>query len=429
MARLIAVLSLVTVFASAADARLRSDYSLELGLEGRYHPQEPLDPQQEDSVVSLRAAPEAYWAWGKRRAHSVTFEGFGRVDSVDEERSHADVRELYYGWRGRSLELRVGVRRVFWGATESVHLVDIINQTDFVETPDGEDKLGQPMVNLAWVGDLGTVDFFVLPYFRERTFAGPEGRLRFHAPPPQAAICPGIGNCFVNAQRFNYDEPIYESADEETHLDYAVRWTKTLGSVDLGLSHFSGTARAPEFRFVPTAAPVPGPGAPLVSGELRPYYGLVDVSGLTATWVAGGLLAKLEATHTNRHGGNTFTSAAGGFEYTFVGVVGAWDAGLVMEYLWDERLSGSLDASPFNNDLFLATRLAGNDIAGTEILAGAVTDLDSQTVFANIEASRRFGPNWKGVLELRAFSNVADKDPLRSFQRDDYLSLELIRYF
>lgn len=429
MARLIAVATLLSLFASAADARLRSDYSLELGLEGRYHPQDALDPRQKDSVLSLRVEPEAYWAWGKRRAHSVTFEGFGRIDSADAERSHADLRELYYGWRGRALELRIGVRKVFWGATESVHLVDIINQTDFVENPDGEDKLGQPMINLAWVGDLGTVDFFALPNFRERTFPGTDGRLRFHPPPPQSAQCPGVGACVVSAQRFNYDEPIYESRDEETRLDFAVRWTKSFGGLDLGVSHFSGTARNPQFRFVPTAAPVAGPGAPLVAGELRPYYGLVDVSGLTATWVAGGTLLKLEATHTNRHGGETFASAAGGFEYTLVGVVGAWDAGLVMEYLWDERPAGSLDASPFNNDLFVATRLAGNDIAGTEILAGAVTDLDTQTVFANVEASRRFGPNWKGVMELRAFSHVANDDPLRSFQRDDYLSLELIRYF
>lgn len=417
MARLIAVLILVTVCAGAADARLRTDYSLELGLEGRYHPQQPLDPRQRDSVVSLRAAPEAYWAWGKRRAHSVTFEGFGRVDSADEERTHADVRELYYGWRGRSLELRVGVRRVFWGATESVHLVDIINQTDFVENPDGEDKLGQPMVNLAWVSDLGTVDFFALPYFRERTFPGTEGRLRFHA--PQGGI----------PTRFNYDDALYESDDEQSHLDFAVRWTKTLGAVDLGVSHFSGTARNPTFVPQPIFGAGPPPANPPTAVELRPYYEQVDVSGLTATWVAGGLLTKLEAIHYNRHGGDTYAAAAGGFEYTFVGVVGAWDAGLVMEYLWDERPNGSLDASPFNNDLFLATRLAGNDIAGTEILAGVVTDLDTQTVFGNVEASRRFGPNWKGVLELRAFSNVDERDPLRSFERDDYLSLELIRYF
>ncbi len=73
-------------------------------------------------------------------------------------------------------ETRVGVRRVFWGVTEFQHLVDIINQSDSVEDIDNEDKLGQPMINLSLVKDWGIVDFFVLPYFRERTFAGAEGR-------------------------------------------------------------------------------------------------------------------------------------------------------------------------------------------------------------------------------------------------------------
>ena len=50
-----------------------------------------------------------------------------------------------------------GVRRVFWGVAESNHLVDVINQTDAIENPDQEDKLGQPMLNLAYV------EYFCLP--------------------------------------------------------------------------------------------------------------------------------------------------------------------------------------------------------------------------------------------------------------------------
>jgi hypothetical protein len=50
--------------------------------------------------------------------------------------------------------------------------VDIINQTDLVENIDGEDKLGQPMVHFSYFGDWGVVDFFLLPYLRERTYPG-----------------------------------------------------------------------------------------------------------------------------------------------------------------------------------------------------------------------------------------------------------------
>lgn len=70
------------------------------------------------------------------------------------------------------------MRKEFWGVAEARHLVDIINQTDEVENFDREDKLGQPMINLALINNWGTLDFFLLTGFRDRTFPGREGRLR-----------------------------------------------------------------------------------------------------------------------------------------------------------------------------------------------------------------------------------------------------------
>lgn len=60
---------------------------------------------------------------------------------------------------GDGWEPRIGVDKVFWGVTESVHLVDIVDQTDLVENPDGEDKLSQPMVYLSLPRDRGMLDF------------------------------------------------------------------------------------------------------------------------------------------------------------------------------------------------------------------------------------------------------------------------------
>ena len=64
-----------------------------------------------------------------------------------------DIRELNYLLFGETWEVRLGVDKVFWGTTEFVHLVDIVNQTDLVEDVDGEDKLGQPTVNLSVPSD------------------------------------------------------------------------------------------------------------------------------------------------------------------------------------------------------------------------------------------------------------------------------------
>ena len=80
-------------------------------------------------------------------------------------RTHADLREAYFLLFGEigdgEWELRVGIDQVFWGVTESQHLVDIINQIDLVEHPNGETKLGQPMVNITYSSDWGIVEFFV----------------------------------------------------------------------------------------------------------------------------------------------------------------------------------------------------------------------------------------------------------------------------
>jgi len=147
------------------------EWSGNIAAEYRYFSDAPLSATQHDNYTSISIQPEWFHEWdgGKQ---SLTFTPFLRQDQHDDERSHSDIRELTWLKAADDWELRIGIRKIFWGVTESQHLVDIINQTDLVENTDGEDKLGQPMVNVALIRDWGTLDLFVLPYFRERTFAG-----------------------------------------------------------------------------------------------------------------------------------------------------------------------------------------------------------------------------------------------------------------
>ncbi len=116
------------------------------------------------------------------RGAACRFIPFYRYDANDAKRTRGDIRELYWQMDYRELSFKAGIDVVFWGVAESQHLVDIINQTDLVEDIDGEEKLGQPMVNLDYMTDLGTWQFYLLPYFRERTFPGEQGRLRTDPP-------------------------------------------------------------------------------------------------------------------------------------------------------------------------------------------------------------------------------------------------------
>ncbi len=233
---------------SAAGAGELSGY---VAVEERLFFEEPLDPRQFADNLSLAVEPQYHVEWDDRN-QELTFKPFARLDQHDAERTHVDIRELEWILARQAWELRVGVRKVFWGVTEAVHLVDIINQTDLVENPDGEDKLGQPMVNLALVRGWGTQDLFVLPWFRERTFPGIHGRLRNRLP-------------------VDTDQARYEEGAGRHEPDWALRWSHYIGNLDIGISHFSGTSRDPVFELGLNGA-----------GEtvLIPVYHHIDQTGL-----------------------------------------------------------------------------------------------------------------------------------------------------
>lgn len=392
----LAALPLCAMAFSAGAQAPKLKRSLDLTLEGTHYLEDAAYPEQRGSGVSLAAGAEIDYAFGDKA--TLRFVPFARWDQHDDERTHADIRELALRWRHGNIDVVAGISRVFWGTVESLHLVDIVNQTDLIEDPDTEDKLGQPMLSLGYSSRFGRLEALLLPYFRERTLPGVEGRLR--APLPYAR-----------------GDALYFSGAEERHVDGALRYSLSRGPLDLGIAHFSGTAREPGFVPTLTASGV----------ELTPFYDQIEQSSVDASVVAGGWLLKLEALRQNNHV-EPFAAAVGGFEYTFSGLFsGGQDFGVLAEYLWDER--GTAGPSAFQNDVFVGARLAGNDVAGTELLAGMAVDLDHGGRFISVEASRRLSDRDKLSLELRVFDSDEADDPLATLRRDDYLRLEYTRYF
>ncbi len=401
------ILALCPLVASGMEQRLDTDITME----GRWFWQQAADPRQGDAGASISLQPEWYAQW-RRGDISLTVTPFGRWDSMDEERSHLDLREFHVQALYRAFELRLGVSRVFWGRTEFLHLVDIINQDDAIENIDGEDKLGQPMLKLGWSQGPVSLQGFLLPAFRERSFAGAEGRLR----PPLPV---------------NSDRPLYQSSEEDRHLDYALRLQGYVGALDYGLSWFSGTHRDPQL--LPVGF-VDSPDGPQPT-DLRPWYGQLDQAGLDAQYTLGSWLLKLEAVWRDEHvlrqnpdgspalAARRYAAATGGFEYTAYGVFdSAMDIGWLAEYQWDER--GRRSAAAFQNDLFLGARLVANDVADSSLLAGVLVDLEHGSRFASIEASRRLSGSSKLELELRLFNAVAPEDEnFHAIRQDDHLRL------
>jgi len=366
--------------------------------EARLFPLDPLYPGQEKNSYSFAAEPEFYYELDGSK--SVTFTPFVRVDSADDERTHFDLRELFFLWYGDTWELRLGVDKVFWGVTEFVHLVDIINQTDSVEGFDLEDKLGQPMAKFSLQRDFGTFDFFVMPYFRERTFAGKNGRLRGPVPVDTA-------------------HPRYENGDKQRHIDLAVRYSQSIGDWEIALSQFSGTGRDP------TLLPEFNPASGL---KLVPLYEQINQTGLELQYTYQAWLWKLEGLYRSGQGDKNFLAAQFGFEYTWYGVFGtSADVGALTELAWDER--GERSTYFANNDIMPGVRISFNDFGSSELLAGYSVDYDNGSDILLVEGSTRVGDHWRGEIQAFYFLETAPNDFSFLIRDDDFIEITLAYYY
>lgn len=369
-----------------------------------YYPQTSY-PSQHELNISFAGLLEFYTS-NENNTESLTFTPFYRYDVRDEERTHGDIRELAWTHVGNFYELRAGISKVFWGVTESQHLVDIINQTDFVEAIDGEEKLGQPMIKLSFSPDFGVFDVFVLPWFREATFAGVEGRLR----PPLP-----ISN----------DKALYEHEDKEKHIDFAARWSHYIGDIDLALSYFKGTSR--EALFSPLNLQIIGTQA-----YLLPYYSQIQQLGFEAQWLNGDWTWKLEAIYRLSEATqfDRQFAATAGLEYTLYGIFESpADLGLLFEYHHDNRDKRQL-TSVLDNDIFIGTRLAFNDVQSSDLLAGVIIDADYQSQSWFVEASRRIGNSVKVNLEARIYQQIDPEDRLLYvIHKEDFIQAEVQWFF
>jgi hypothetical protein len=126
---LITGVALAAALISYATLAPASDWSGSVSTQLRIFPNDPLDSRQSDSSTAAAFEPEWFHEWndGNQR---LTFAPFARWDSEDSEHKHADLRKLVWSIVSTRWELRTGINKVFWGVTESNHLVDINNQTD-----------------------------------------------------------------------------------------------------------------------------------------------------------------------------------------------------------------------------------------------------------------------------------------------------------
>tara|TARA_B100000900_G_scaffold100776_1_gene83428 strand:+ start:43 stop:1200 length:1158 start_codon:yes stop_codon:yes gene_type:complete len=347
--------------------------------------------EQKKNHTSFSFSPEIFIDDSNRIFH---FKAKLRKDGEDSGRNLNDIQELYLINILEDKEIKFGVSKEFWGVTETSHRVDIINQTDFTEGFDGEEKLGQPMIKISLERQWGLLDIYALFGFRERNFSGKKGRLRLPI-------------------SINEKGSLYSSSSKNKRVDFAVRWSNYYDDFDIAISHFSGTSREP--RFLPSANKI---------NELVPVYEVIDQTGLEIQYLLDSLAIKGEV--ISRSGqGERFTAATYGFEYTQVGVFQTRiDLGWVVEFNHDDRL----ESSPF----VVGTRFSFNDIYDSQILSGIIFNDKSKEVGFLLEASRRIGEccllSLEGVYFDDTDEDNGQKKLFQAFKEDDFLRAEFIYY-
>lgn len=356
--------------------------------------QKTTDQRQMNDNLSLSMQPRWLSEWDDGY-QNLTIEPFARLDRHNSALTHWDIRELSWFKSVDNWEMQLGVSSVFWGVTESAHLVDVINQRDYLEDFDGTSKLGQPMLRMSWITDWGTPSVFVLFGFREQEFASTKNRYRLPFPVQSA----------------------YYSTAENRHIDLALRWENSIDEVDLGISYFYGTSREANLQLnLQTPAPY-----------FVAYYDQIQQLALDAQWTHDAWLWKLETLYRKTQSTENHMAAVAGFEYTYYGIMESdTDLGILMEYQYDNR---KIVSTPANNDVFLGFRLSMNDAQSSEFLAGGVIDRDSDAKMFYMRGSRRIGESYKLSVEGRWFTVIPTNDPLFAFARDDFVRLELAWYF
>ena len=390
---------LLLIVLSCVNSYAATSSSAYISLEGRHFFENgQWDNQNKNNGLSLFT--ELDWVRVKQNNNvdqEIHFTPFIRYDSIDDERSHADIREAYWLSKHNSWEWLIGVNRVFWGVTESRHLVDIINQTDILEDIDGEEKLGQPMVHMRTNQSWGSLSLYLLPYFRERDYAGDEGRFR-------------------TQWLINNDNAQYQSSKEENHSDIAIRYSMFMNDWDVGLSYFKGTDREPILL------------ADTTSQQLVPYYQQVNQFGADIQLTRDAWLWKLETIYKSSDIDN-FWAGVYGLEYTFYSVASSdTDIGLLAEYLYDDRNERS-PITQFQNDIFIGMRTTLNNTSDTTILIGGIFDADNNEQFYSIEAQHRLSNHFKLECNARIISHASSEQPLNSIKQDSYLEARLFYYF
>ncbi|TLX51329.1 hypothetical protein CWC31_06855 [Pseudoalteromonas ruthenica] len=301
----------------------------------------------------------------------------------------AYLQKTFYNW-----QLSAGMNTVFWGVAESRHLVDIVNQRIPARNFEGEEKLGELLVQVDYFTENGTLSLLSMPWFRSRDYSQPDERFSL----PVA----------ISQERF-------VGLSEHTRESLALRYATVLDDWDVGAYFFHGLDKTPAFEITE-------------QGQGQAIYSALQQWGLDAQYTSERWLGKLEAVHRNHdYGGSSWAYTLGG-EYYFYGVAGSSiDLSLLLE-LHRDTDAEARENQIYRNSSFVGSRLAWNDTDATTLLLGALIDNGGDSIAIKGEFETRIHSQLSLDIEARMFVEQQPQQPLYLYRDDDFIEVRLTYY-
>ncbi|MEE2756955.1 MAG: hypothetical protein VYA30_09850 [Myxococcota bacterium] len=376
------------------------------------------DTLTKDQGLALATELESRGRHGPVR-HQVRL--FGRVAAFDEDRSVVFFKDAWVGYKNPYLEFKVGPQVLNWTATEAFHPADIINSRNLDSDFENAEKLGEPIASIRLRFLNGGLTAYAMPIRISPLFPGQRSRLNLTE---GAALGDGL-----------WMTPTGTLSSESWGAQWALRLDQTIGSADFAVHVVQHNDRTQ-----------PAIVADPQTGLVQPVYGRVDRLGLTYTQAIGEWLMKLEVDH------RMFDELMSGprrlvvrdlpVDHTAVAVGAEWGWGyqlghegtLILESQFavtaDSSASEMSQLGPFQRDGLIGYRHTWNDTAGTEMMLGAIFDLQRASEFlGTLSLSRRISDVWRAKLGMRAIRAPEQTSLLNAYHNLYSAQLDITRYF
>ena len=307
-----------------------------------------------------------------------------------------DIKEANVNLENSTWSFLLGSTEEFWGKTETLNPVDIINSNNYDEGLSKPNKLGEVMIKANREIGIGDLSIYYLPNFRPNKYPSKKSRLNLPI-------------------EVNDDEANYVNGADKNMQQFALRFSGYYEDLDFGISVFEGISRDPFFT--------------LVSGKMVPSYSKIsqygiEVQQLLGEWIVKGEFINREGQQNISGSLKDYSSGVVGLERSLYGLIdGNTDLTFFLEYAKDSR---GVSAHQSNqNDVFLVNRITLNDIHDTSISFAISRDLNTESGIFNSIISRRIFGLFKTDLEVFIPLDLKSDIHLNSSSKDKSLGMNV----